>query len=94
MGRLPEPEDLDIVVDGRDSDPESLRETSEFIRAYKSRPEYADEIREARRILDAIKINSTDYGMTDPAALLEHWKRCVEDLTRDDQEGQANGELH
>ncbi len=93
MGRLQEPDDVDFVVEGGDSDPESIRQTIEFIKEYKQRPGYADEVREANKILESLKINSTEYGIPDPDALLEHWKKCVEDLTRDDHDGQANGVL-
>jgi hypothetical protein len=82
MGRLPEPDDVDIVVDGRNSDPESLRETTEYIKAYKSRPEYAEEVREAKRILDAFRLNSPNYTPPDPDALLEEWKRTAEELKK------------
>ena len=91
MGRLPEPDDVDFVVEGGDSDPESVRETIEYVKEYKRRPEHAAEVEEAKRILESLKINSQDYGMDDPAALLEHWRRCVADLTRDDRNGQSNG---
>jgi hypothetical protein len=90
MGKLPEPDDVDIFVGGGDPDPESIRETVEYIKEYKKRPEYAEEVREARRILDSLKIDAQAYGMPDPAALLDHWKRCVEDLTPCDTSGQAN----
>jgi hypothetical protein len=90
MPRVPEPDDVDIVVDGRDADPDSIRETIEYIKEYKSRPGYADELEEARAILDSLRINSNDYGMADPADLLAHWRRCVEDLQRHGRD-ESNG---
>jgi hypothetical protein len=83
MGTLPEPDDVDFVVSGGDSGPESLRETAEFIERYKRRPEYRSEVERAKAILDSLGIDPTTYGMDDPLALLDHWRRCVEDLARD-----------
>jgi hypothetical protein len=82
MGRLPEPDDVDIVVDGRNPDPDSHRMTVEFIEQYKQRPGYAEELREAKRILESLKANSKNYVELDPDALLEQWKRTAEELKR------------
>lgn len=82
MGILPEPDDVDIVVSGGESTPEALRETAELIERLKRRPEHAAEVEEARKTLEALGITPETYGKDDPQALLAHWKRCVEDLTR------------
>lgn len=93
MGRLPEPEDVDIIVSGTDSTADSLRATIEFIKAYKSREGYAEESKEARAILDALGIHPKDYRMDDPEQLLDHWRRCVADLTEVERNGKREGEL-
>ncbi len=59
------------MVNGGDPDSESIWEMIEHIKEDTSRPEYADEIREARKILDALEIKSPGYRMPDAAALLE-----------------------
>jgi hypothetical protein len=82
MGTLPEPNDVDIVVSGGEPTPDALRETAEFIERSRRRPEHAAEVEEARKTLEALGIKPESYGMDDPQALLAHWKRCVEDLTR------------
>jgi hypothetical protein len=87
MSRLPEPDDVDIIVDGRNSDPDSIRETIEYIEEYKRRPGYAAEVEQAKRILDSLKLNSKGDPMPDPAALLDHWRRCVADLTKEERNG-------
>lgn len=94
MPRLPEPDDVDIIVDGRESDPESIRDTIEYIKNYKNRPEYAAEREAARAIFDSVRINSKGQGMDDPEALLEHWRKCAADLTKDLQNGHPNGDLY
>jgi hypothetical protein len=76
----PEPDDVDFVVEGGDTDPESIQETIEYVKAYKSRPEHAEEVREAKRILESLGINTNDYGIPDPAELLAHWHRTVAEL--------------
>ena len=91
MGKLPEPDDVDFIVAGGDSDPKSLQETIDFIREYKDREEYAAEVQQAKTILDALGIDCREYGMDDPNALLDHWKRCVSDLTENDSEQRKNG---
>lgn len=92
MGSLPESEDVDFFVEGGDSDPDSVRETVEFVKEYKRRPQHAAEVLEAKRILDSLKINSKDHGMEDPAALLEFWRRTVADLSRDGDGPSTNGD--
>jgi hypothetical protein len=82
MGLMPEPDGVDFVVEGGDTDPESIRETIEFIKQYKQRPGYAEELREAKRILESLKANSKNYVELDPDALLEQWKRTAEELKR------------
>ncbi len=84
MATLPEPDDVDIVVSSGGSDPKSRAETTEFIRQYKQRPEFPSEVLEARKRLDALGIKPETYGLDDPQALFAHWKRCVEDLERND----------
>lgn len=91
MGRLTEPDDIDFIVSGGDPDPRSLQETIDFIQESRRRAEYQEEAREAKRILDAIGIRPGDHGMKDPAALLDHWRKCVADLTRDESE-KSNGQ--
>ena len=92
MEKLPEIDDeVDIIVSDEGSTPDSLREAVEFIKEYKSRPEYAEESKEARAILDALRINSKDYGIDDPAVLLDHWRACVADLAREEKDGHSNG---
>ncbi len=86
MGRLPEPDDVDIVVDGRDYDPASHQETMEFIKQYKSRPEYAEELRQAKETLETLRRNSPNYQAIDPAEFLIQWHRTVEELKRGDSE--------
>jgi hypothetical protein len=93
MGRLPEPDDVDIVVDGRDSDPASHQETIDFIKQYKQRPGYAEELREAKETLEALRINSPNYQAIDPAELLAQWQRTVEEIKRaESQETAVSGE--
>ncbi len=93
MGRLPEPDDVDIVVDGRDYDPASHQETIDFIKARKSRPEYAEEIREAYRILESLGMNTSKFGDPDPGGLLAQWRRNVEEIKRRvSQETAVSGE--
>ena len=93
MGLLPETDDVDIVVDGRDSDPDSLKETAEFIKAYKSRPEYAEEVRKAREILDALRVNTKGYKFPDPAELLAQWHRTVAEIKQKGLNGSAEPEV-
>jgi len=91
MGKLREPDDVDFVVTGGDSDPKSLQETIDLIQEYKQRAEYAAEVQQAKTILDALGMDCKAYGMDDPEALLKHWKRCVSDLTENDSEQRVNG---
>jgi hypothetical protein len=93
MGRLPEPDEVDIIVDGRDYDPASHQETIEFIKQYKSRPEYAAELQQAKETLEALRMNSPNYQPVDPAELLAQWHRRVEELKqRESQQTVVSGE--
>jgi hypothetical protein len=87
MKPLPEPDDVDFIVSGGDSDPKSIQETIEFIRDYKSRPGYANEVEAANQLLATLGIDPEKYGMDDPKALLDHWKRCVDQLAKDSPNG-------
>lgn len=91
MSKLPEPEEVDFVVADGDDEVASAEETARFIREYKRRAEYVSEVAEAKRILEALGINSGDYGMNDPQALLDHWRRCVADL-QDESAPRSNGQ--
>jgi hypothetical protein len=82
MARLPEPDDVDIVVEGGDTDPESIRQTIEFIEEYKRRPGHADKVRRAKRFLEDLRASSKGYVTPDPDALLEQWKANAEELKR------------
>jgi hypothetical protein len=91
MGTLHEPDDVDFVVAGGDSSPESVREALEFIRKDKARPEYAAELQEAMRKLAAIGIDTTTFGTSeDPGGFREYWRRTVEEL-RDERQSGPNG---
>jgi hypothetical protein len=79
---LIEPDDVDIVVDGRDSDPDSHRKTVEFIEEYKNRPEFAELSARAKLFLEELRANPKGYVIPDPDALLEQWKLCAEELKR------------
>ena len=85
-----EPDDVELFVVGVESDGEASIETARFIEEYKNRPGYASEVEEAKQILAALGINAPDYGLQGPKALLEHWRRCVDDL-RKAELGQNNG---
>jgi hypothetical protein len=79
MAKQPDPDDVDLIIDGRNTDPEALRETAADIAAYKARPEYAAEAARAQAILDSIPIEDRPLGRANPQELLEHWRRCVAD---------------
>jgi hypothetical protein len=85
-----EPEDVDFIVSSGPADPDTAREVAEFIAAYRRRPEYAEESRRAHEILARLGIHPEDNGVADPGDLLEHWRRCVQDLTGH-RPGEANG---
>ena len=90
MGKLSEPKAVDFVVVESDSDQESVRRTTEIIEQDKQRPG-ADERRiQAEQILASVGIDPRTCGMDDPQALLDHWRRCVGDLTRQSVNGQAS----
>ena len=89
MGEIFEPDDVDFVVAGGDSDPASVQETIEYIKEYKRRPEHAEEVRKAKEILESLKLRFSDYGVGDPESLLEHWKRYVADPMEADRIGQS-----
>src|SRR4051812_578963 len=77
-----EPDDVDFVVgDVPPADRASI-ETERFIEAYKRRLEYRLEAEEAARILDALGIDAHDSGMPDAETLLDHWRRCIADLSQ------------
>lgn len=90
MATFQEPDDVDFVVEGGETDPEALRETAGFIKAYKQRPEYAEESRRAEEVLSRLGIRAEEYGIDDPGGQLEHWRRCAEDLTGH-RPGESNG---
>lgn len=88
--------ELDVVVGGVRPAPDAVAETSRFIAAMKRRPNYRAELEEAARILEGLGIDPSSYGMEDPDALLDHWRRCVADLTAEGDEtttptGRAGG---
>jgi hypothetical protein len=69
-------------VGGVDPDPDSLVETSRFIAAYKQRPDYQAKVEEAKKILADLGIDPHAYGMPNAKSLLDHWHRCIADLSR------------
>jgi hypothetical protein len=89
MGKLTEPDDVDIFVGGVQPDAAASAETERFIDEYKKRPDYLLKAEAAEQILAAIGIKAPDYGMPDAVSLLEHWRTCVADLAEADA-GQAN----
>ena len=83
MNRLSEPHDVDFTIGDSECEPLDANETLRVIEEYKSRPEYLEELQEAKRILSAIRIDSRSYGVPDAKALLDHWRMCGADLDRD-----------
>src|SRR5262249_8392856 len=90
MSKLPEPDDLELFVGGVEPDASVLVETARMIEEYKSRPDYPFEAKEAERVLAALGINAR-HGLQDARSLLEHWHRCVAELSKADVGG-TNGE--
>src|SRR5690348_8518379 len=82
MNKLPEPDDVDFVVGDIPPADRASIETERFIEAYKRRPEYRLEAEQAARILDALGIEARDDGMPDAEALLDHWRRCIAELSQ------------
>jgi hypothetical protein len=77
----PEPDDIDFVVAGHDSDPESIGATIEFVKALKSRPEHAEQVREALRTLESLGIDTSEFGIADdPGGYLAQWQKTREAL--------------
>ena len=83
MGTLPEPDNVDFIVDGADEDPALLRETQEFIQSSRARPDYAVEVAELKAKLTALGIDTANFVISDPYKLWDHWKRCVAELLLD-----------
>ena len=81
MNNFLDTDDVDEIIDGRNTTTEDLRATADVIAAYKAQPEYAAEVARATAILDAIPIEAQPFATADPEALLEHWRRCVAELT-------------
>jgi len=73
--------EVDLFVGGVDPDPDSLIETSRLIAANKQRPDYQNKLEEAKKILTDAGIDPLTYGMPDAKSLLDHWHRCIADLT-------------
>ena len=89
MAMLPEPDDVDLVVSSGDPDPKSLQDTIDYINDLRRRADHPAAVREAKEILDQLGIDPGHHGMDDPAALLDHWRQCVEDLARGDPKGSS-----
>ena len=90
MNKLPEPDDVDFFVGDVEADPTASAETARMIEEYKKRPDYPIEAEQAKRMLAALGIDARDYGMQDAQSLLDHWRRCVADLSEADLR-QTNG---
>ncbi len=82
MPTFREPDDVDFIVAGGDSSPESIQETIEFIRRDKARPGYEEEVAESKRLLESIGIDTVTYGLPDPQVTLERLKQIQEDARR------------
>lgn len=82
MSKRPEPDDVDLFIGGVAPDAEAALETARFIEEYKERPGHPAEVEEAERILAALGVQPSEYGTPDAAALLDHWRECVADLTK------------
>jgi hypothetical protein len=82
MGKISEPDDVDLFIGGVQPDAEASAVTARFIEEYKKRPDYHIEAEEAERILAGLGIKVQDYGMNDAQSLLVHWRRCVADLMK------------
>ena len=91
MSKRPEPDDVDLFVGGVIPDADAVRETARFIKEYKERADYPAEVEEAERILAALGVQPSDYGTPDAAALLDHWRECVADLTKSAPEPSKTG---
>jgi hypothetical protein len=90
MNKLPEPDHVDFCVGGVEPDPQASIDTLRKIEEYKQRPTYQFETQEAERILAEVGIELRRYGMQNAELSLEHWHRCIADLTEAGQ-GDANG---
>lgn len=80
MDKRTNSDEIDVFVEGVESDPRVLSETSRFIAHHKQRPAYQAELEEARKILADAGIDPSDDGMPDAKSLLDHWHRCIADL--------------
>lgn len=74
-------EEVEICVGGVEDTPDALSRTTQFIAAYKQRPAYQFDTEEARKILADLGIDPHAYGMPDAKSLLDHWHRCIAELT-------------
>ena len=81
MDKQIESDEVDIFVGGVEPEADALSETSRFIALYKQQPTYQAELEEARKILADLGIDPPSYGMPDAKSLLDHWHRCIADLT-------------
>jgi hypothetical protein len=81
MGERTDSDEVDLFVGGIDPDPDSLVETSRFIAAFKQRPDYQAKVEEAKKILADLGTDPHAYGMPNARSLLDHWHRCIVDLT-------------
>ena len=80
MSKRSEPDDVEFFVGGVEPGDGASIETARIIEEYKKRPDYPIEAEEAERLLAALGIKTRDSGMQDARSLLDHWRRCVDDL--------------
>jgi hypothetical protein len=91
MGKLTEPDDVDLFVGGVEPDAKAAEETARLIEECKKHPDYLRRAASAKQSLAAVGISPPDYGLPDAASLLDHWRRCVADLTKIDSD-KGNGQ--
>ena len=82
MTKIPEPDDIELIVRGREHNSVSSSETARLIEEYKKRPDYDFEVAAAEEILASLGVDARDYSMSDAKSLLDHWKRCVAELRK------------